>query len=549
VWAISADGGVPMVPGPLLRGEESTRFVVTVENPRRDSALFVTGLGTRPGGGELVRVAPGSDTTISFVAGAAGSYFYRLAWSDPHREITPADESLLAGALIIDAPGAPVDDQVFLISSWYVPIDSALGPPYVTRDWMVINGRSFPYNPEITLQQGDSVRWRWINASHDAHPIHLHGDYFRLTELGSMTENQAHWPQEVVTQLLKPGETFTAVYRPSEPGNWVIHCHFAFHTSHFLSTERVAVPDDPGAPDVVDHSVHGMKGMLIPIRVAPREGGSRREVHDDDARRMRIVVQGRPGIYRDVVEGMAFIPVAGSDPAPDSIPIPSPTLVLRRGEPVAITVVNRMRSPTAVHWHGIELPSYSDGVPGLSGLGDRIAQVIAPGDSFTAEFTPPRAGTFIYHAHSNESHQINGGLYGALLVVDPGTYRPESERLVIVGGDGFFAPGVRVNGSLAPEPIALPHDVPIRFRLIDIQADFRVFMQLQRSDGTPVPWTRLAKDGAELPISRQVSDTLPWISGPGETADYEIRLPRGSYTLMVRQVFDEWMMPVEVTVR
>ena len=48
-------------------------------------------------------------------------------------------------------------------------------------------------------------------------------------------------------------------------------------------------------------------------------------------------------------------------------PVPGPVLVLTRGEPVEITLVNRMTEPTAIHWHGIELESYDDGVPGWGG--------------------------------------------------------------------------------------------------------------------------------------------------------------------------------------
>jgi FtsP/CotA-like multicopper oxidase with cupredoxin domain len=41
-------------------------------------------------------------------------------------------------------------------------------------------------------------------------------------------------------------------------------------------------------------------------------------------------------------------------------------LVLRRGELVAIPVVNRRSEPISVHWHGIELESFPDGVRGSS---------------------------------------------------------------------------------------------------------------------------------------------------------------------------------------
>ena len=51
------------------------------------------------------------------------------------------------------------------------------------------------------------------------------------------------------------------------------------------------------------------------------------------------------------------------------VSVPGPTLVLRRGEPVEITLVNRLPEATAIHWHGMELDSYYDGVHGWSGVG------------------------------------------------------------------------------------------------------------------------------------------------------------------------------------
>jgi FtsP/CotA-like multicopper oxidase with cupredoxin domain len=547
VWGISADGATPMIPGPLLRGDAATVFSVTIRNPSDTTLLRAYGFGTRPGGGEAIVIAPGLDTTITFAAGAPGSYFYSFGWGAESDGGTPADESLLAGALVIDSLGITPNDQVFLTSSWFVEVDSAQGEPYVPRDWMVINGRSFPHNGTIEMQQGDTARWRWINASEDAHPIHLHGDHFRVTRIGDMTADSDHWGQEVVTQLLTPGSTFSAIYVPTEPGNWLIHCHFAFHTSHFLSTDRVSEAGDMGGPEAVDHSLHGMKGMLIPIKVTPRTGGIRRIDNDPAARQMRIIVQGKPAVG-DEPEWFGYIPVNGAEPARDSVPALSPILVLNRGESVAITVVNRLRAPTALHWHGLELPSWSDGVPGWSGGLPDTAKGIAVGDSFVARFTPPRAGTFIYHAHSNELYQIGSGLYGALLVVDPATYQPERERVVVLGGAGFFSETARVNGKATPDPIRIPAGVPIRFRLVSMHIDYRISAQLQR-DSTTMPWRMIAKDGADLPLIRQVTDTMPWLAGPGETADFEVVLETpGEYILMMKHVFDDWAVPVRVVV-
>ena len=77
---------------------------------------------------------------------------------------------------------------------------------------------------------------------------------------------------------------------------------------------------------------------------------------------------------------------------------------------MAITVVNRSSDHASIHWHGIELESYPDGVPGWSGSGNgHHARRSRPGDSLTVRFTPPRAGTFMYHSHFNEAKQISVG--------------------------------------------------------------------------------------------------------------------------------------------
>jgi hypothetical protein len=81
-------------------------------------------------------------------------------------------------------------------------------------------------------------------------------------------------------------------------------------------------------------------------------------------------------------------------------------------------VVNQLRQSTSVHWHGMELESYYDGVPGWGARGKELTPVIKPGGSFVVRFTPPRVGAFMYHTHLNDEAQISGGLYGPLIVVE-----------------------------------------------------------------------------------------------------------------------------------
>jgi CopA family copper-resistance protein len=88
--------------------------------------------------------------------------------------------------------------------------------------------------------------------------------------------------------------------------------------------------------------------------------------------------------------------------------LPAPTLHWREGEDVTLQVTNLLKEFTSIHWHGIILPYRMDGVPGISFDG------IAPGQTFTYQFTVKQSGTYWYHGHSGMQEQQ--GLFGALVI-------------------------------------------------------------------------------------------------------------------------------------
>ncbi|HEU4878947.1 MAG TPA: multicopper oxidase domain-containing protein, partial [Gemmatimonadaceae bacterium] len=213
------------------------------------------------------------------------------------------------------------------------------------------------------------------------------------------------------------------------------------------------------------------------------------------------------------------------------------------GEPVAITVVNTLSEATAVHWHGIELESYFDGVAGFSGNGSRISPVIAPADSFVALFTPPRAGTFIYHTHIDEERQQPAGLAGPIIVLEPGQqYDPAKDFAVVASTprnrllpDGVLPRDVWLNGSPTPEP----HDVQVgehyRIRFINMTTGVPGLRFELAHDGKLVEWSVVAKDGADLPADRQGSRVARQPVSIGETADVEFApLTPGDHILTAR---------------
>jgi FtsP/CotA-like multicopper oxidase with cupredoxin domain len=251
----------------------------------------------------------------------------------------------------------------------------------------------------------------------------------------------------------------------------------------------------------------------------------------------------------------------GGDAAPlyryapdDTTRGPSPPIVLTRGEPVRIRVVNRLPEPTAVHWHGIELESFFDGVAGFSGEGARLAPVVAPGDSFDARFTPPRAGTFIYHTHVNERRQMRAGLVGALIVLEPGRALDPGHDIVLVFGTRSSGPpeaGIAVNGAERPAPIALRTGERYRLRLVNITVNRpRIRLELRGRDSTLATWRTLAKDGADLPPEPKGASPARAPLSIGETLDVELTPDEpGELRLEVVMPTGEILGVVPVTVR
>lgn len=195
-----------------------------------------------------------------------------------------------------------------------------------------------------------------------------------------------------------------------------------------------------------------------------------------------------------------------------------------------ITVVNRTRAATAVHWHGLEIESFPDGVPGWSGAPGKLMPPIAPRDSFVAEFTPPRAGTFMYHAHMDEGRQIGSGLYGALLVLEPGqSLDPATDRVLVFsrGGPAAMedAAPLLVNGRSSPDTVELTAGVAHRLRLVFILpngvARLRV-VGAGPADTSLVVWRPLAKDGADLPAAYTRPRAALATVAVGETYDFEL---------------------------
>jgi FtsP/CotA-like multicopper oxidase with cupredoxin domain len=155
---------------------------------------------------------------------------------------------------------------------------------------------------------------------------------------------------------------------------------------------------------------------------------------------------------------------------------PGPTLEGVEGDRVRIFVTNKLPEHTTVHWHGMRVPSGMDGVGGLT------QPHIPPGKTFVYEFELRRAGTFMYHPHSDEMVQMAMGMMGLFIVhpkdpaqmpvdrdfaflmaayaIDPGSYTPRVNEMTDFN---LWTWNSRVFPGIDPLPVRTGDRVRIRF--------------------------------------------------------------------------------------
>ena len=537
VAAFGEEGKAPTIPAPLIRVRIGTPIHAVIRNPLNDT-LVVRGLSERGGMQDSLIIPPQRTGDVTFVARRVGTYQYWGALSSWQRVVPlppavrqggrfrPRFDSQLAGAFIVDPPGAVPPDRIFVIT---MTVDQK--PPLrferhgiPGREFTALNGRSWPYTERLHYTLGDTVRWRIINATFQSHPMHLHGFYFRVDSHGDLLtgSDSIYTPSErrmAVTEAIKFGDNVTIAWAPDRPGNWVFHCHLASHMTRVPAIDQpdsieYPIAHDHGDPD--HHFVNGMNGLVLGITVDGKVTALRPW---RAAKRLRLFVQSdsAPG---DSVRRFGYVLQRGAEPRRDSVENPGPVLFLTRGEPTSIDVINRLAEPTAVHWHGIEIESYYDGAVGWSGVPAKTEPAIRPESTFEVHITPKRAGTFMYHTHFNEMRQLFGGLVGALIVLEPGERWDPTHDLLFLVSDAEHG-RVVINGSATPTK-ELHVGSTYRIRVANIAGYRMNFGARVVRDSSVTSWRAVAKDGFTLPPEQATMRPSFTRIASGETADFEL---------------------------
>jgi FtsP/CotA-like multicopper oxidase with cupredoxin domain len=563
VLAFAEEGQPPRIPGPLLRVPQGTEVRITVRNrvdpaahvglpPNRQrvpgtssvagAELTVHGLraGTVPV--DVIHVPTGETREVRFRADLPGTFHYWGAMSRRPLEFRTGADSQLSGVIVVDPAGVAPDplERIFVITMLDMFPDPEKTPPGPNEFRPTINGLSWPHTERLHYRVGETARWRWVNGTFSEHPMHLHGFHFRTLARGDGTRESIYPPHEVqdaVTELMESGSTLRIAWTPTRAGNWLMHCHLRDHVTPFPEREPEERVHDQH--DVEKHALTAMAGLILGIVVTE---GADPSAEPEAQRRLRLIArEERTGSGSDLVRG--FVIQDGDTPAAGRPSIPGPPLLLTRGQTTSIEVVNEMSEPTTVHWHGMELESMYDGVAGWSRTGLRVAPLVAPGSSFHARMTPPRAGTFIYHTHMDETEQLVSGLYGPLIVLEPGEpFDPWRDRIFVVGGavvEGRYN-NATLNGRFDLEPQAVRIGAGYRMRFINISPDATVTIRLVQ-DGALQRWTAIANDGADLPAALRTEQPAVLRFSAGQTYDF-LWTPRSEGEAALEL---EWQFPTE----
>lgn len=514
IQTITEEGKPPHDPAPTLRVREGTPIEVTIRNAL-DKKARIFGLYERPKKftDEHFDLAAGESKTLTFVPGPAGVYLYAADTGKGDLVSRNDTDIEMNGVIIVDpkAGSIPVD-HIFVISNWYQPGPDPKNEDAGSHELWALNGKMWPYTERLTMKTSAAQRFLIANATIDTHPMHLHGNYFTVANENEDGDHAIRVADDQrfaeVTHAVPSFGATVIDFALQRPGRWLFHCHMLYHTQPELGI------NDDWKKDEHRH----MSGLVIGMEAVgaarlpnPKPRSARHLVLDIEPRDQKYA-DGLMGIQASIIE-------SGTVLKSQNVRI-GPVLDITRGQPVEIEIRNGLKESTAIHWHGIELDSFYDGVGGYGGTGTTVTPMIEPGQSFTARFTPPRVGTFIYHSHFRDVNQVSTGLYGALIVREAGEKPAHNDLVFLLAGDGpqDNAPFL-LNGEEKPGEITMVKGKQYRLRFISMRTAKGRTMRLLR-DGQPVQWTRWAKDGADLPATLRTTVDAEQMLLPGETFDY-----------------------------
>lgn len=217
--------------------------------------------------------------------------------------------------------------------------------------------------------------------------------------------------------------------------------------------------------------------------------------------------------------------------------VPGPTLRVRAGDILNVSLRNGLTDPSNLHVHGLHVSPENNS--------DNMFVTVDAGDSFDYRYELPAnhpPGVYWYHPHHHGlvADQVFGGLYGAIIVEDAEEIPATRERVLVISDMTFDSSGtisaatemekmsgregelVLVNGQLSP---ALSAGAGERERWRVINACTSRYLRL-RLDGQQL--TLLGIDSGRFETARDVDEV---VLAPGNRADLLVTARAGTSIL------------------
>lgn len=365
------------VPGPQITAQQGDLLVVTLKNVDIKSGVTVHWHGYDVPGAEdgaagLTQdaVEPGGQFTYRFLADQAGSYWYHT-----HEDSDQGIRMGLYGSFVVTPRGAS-------------PTGVDLSLPIHTFDTATVLGNQDRTSTQVTAP-GTPVRLRLTDTDNVSHRITLAGVRFRLAAIDGTALNQPGTLSKTALSLAAGGRYDLTFTMPDNPVTLLIDDD----PSHALTLEPTAGiaavkrPATGGWPEL-DLTRYG-KPAPVPFNLG--EAFNRRFTLVLD-RGIDVLGSGPTYAYTVNGEGAPHVP----------------TLLVRQGDLVLMTVVNRSLDvhPWHVHGHHV-LVLAKDGQP-MTGSPLWVDSFdIRPGEVWQVAFRADNPGDWMIHCH-NLNHASHG---------------------------------------------------------------------------------------------------------------------------------------------
>jgi FtsP/CotA-like multicopper oxidase with cupredoxin domain len=189
---------------------------------RRDVDAVVLGMGERIDA--LLTVPAGWTPLMALPEGKTGLALGRISTGSGKEPIPAALPSALDGT-VVDGGQLTSAAAVRLPSKPVAARHTVnLTGSMMAYDWG-INGRRFsmdsPYDGALEVHQGHRVQIDFVNQGTMWHPMHVHGHTFQIGDAGARKD----------TVIVRPGQTVSVLLDADNPGQWLYHCHNAYHAA------------------------------------------------------------------------------------------------------------------------------------------------------------------------------------------------------------------------------------------------------------------------------------------------------------------------------